>query len=100
VSCYDIALTPCFVLFANRAKKEDDPSPPPLQEGDYERAEKEIFRAIGKAEQKMQHAIEKEVDGLYHKDTDPKEKEKVKKKAKTAVKEGAKKVKQAVDDVS
>jgi hypothetical protein len=85
-------------LFANRAKKEAPP--PPLQEGDYERAEKEIFRAIGKAEQKMQHAIEKEVDGLYHKDTDPKEKEKVKKKAKTAVKEGAKKVKQAVDDVS
>jgi hypothetical protein len=85
-------------LFANRKKKEAPP--PPLQEEDYERAEKEIFRAIGKAEQKVQHAIEQEVDFLYHKAKDRKEKEQVKQKAKTAVKKGAKKVKQTVDDVS
>ena len=69
---------------------------------DYELAQKAIFHAAERAEEKLQHAVEQEVMTLFHKDHDDEHhqqhKEKVKAKAKKAVEEGAKKIKQKVKD--
>jgi hypothetical protein len=72
-----------------------------LQDEDFERAEKAILNAIGKVELKIQDAIEKEVDTLYHKDTDEQgleTKQQISQKANQAIEKGAKKVKETVDD--
>ena len=64
---------------------------------DYGRAEREIYKAIEKLEEKVQKAVENEVANLFH-DLEHHEKLAIAAKANKAVKEGAKKVKQRVED--
>ncbi|CAJ1962725.1 unnamed protein product [Cylindrotheca closterium] len=59
---------------------------------DYERAEKQIFGAIGNLEHNVAKVMEKEVDTLFH-EMDHHDKAAVKKKAQKAVKRGVKRVK-------
>ncbi|KAL3904237.1 MAG: hypothetical protein SGARI_005011 [Bacillariaceae sp.] len=67
-----------------------------ITQDDYQRAEKAIFHAVGQIEQRVQHAIEDEVDTIFH-ELDHHEKESIKEKAKAKVQTGAKKVRQKVE---
>ncbi|KAG7344221.1 hypothetical protein IV203_022229 [Nitzschia inconspicua] len=64
---------------------------------DYQRAEKAIFQAVSRLEEKVQHAIEDEVDILFH-ELEPHEKESIKQQAKDRVQSSAKKIRQKVSD--
>lgn len=74
----------------------DSPEPPIISKGDYERAEQEIFDAIGRLEHGVEKVIESEVEMIFHKLEDH-EKSAIVKKASQAVKRGASKVKQEVN---
>ena len=82
---------------ANRGKVSKVEPPPKVSADDYERAEKAIFDAVGKLEEKFQHVVEDEVDTLFH-ELEHHEKEAIKEKVKSQVEKGAKKVKQKVED--
>lgn len=64
---------------------------------EYERAQKAILSAVTTVEDHAQRLIAAEVDTLFH-GLDHKEKKKVAAKAKKAVEEGSRKVKQSVSD--
>lgn len=59
---------------------------------DYERAEKQIFNAIGKLEHNIEKVMEQEVDTLFH-EMEHHDKVAIKETAKKVVKRGAKRVK-------
>lgn len=69
---------------------------PEISLDEYQRAEKAIFQAVSKLEEKVQHAIEDEVDTLFH-ELDHHEKESIKQQAKAKVQQSAKKVRQKVE---
>jgi len=72
-------------------------SVPPVSTDDYERAQKAIFGAISSMEKRVQQAVEKEVDTLFH-NLEHLEKEEIKARAKKAVAKGGQKVRKTVDD--
>jgi putative NIF3 family GTP cyclohydrolase 1 type 2 len=67
-----------------------------ISQDDYQRAEKAIFHAVEQMEQRVQHAIEKEVDTLFP-ELEHHEKESIKEKAKAKVQTGAKKVREKME---
>lgn len=83
-----------FFLYSGRTVSVEHPE---ISADDYQRAEKVIFDAVRQLEDKVRHAIEKEVDTLFH-DLEPHEKSSIKQQAKERVQKGAKKVRQKVED--
>jgi hypothetical protein len=84
-------------LFSGKTPTKVDANPPTISKDEYDRAEQEIFNAIGRLEENVERVVEREVDTLFH-ELEHHEKTAIKVKAKEAVKRGAKKVKQNVDD--
>lgn len=70
---------------------------PEISADDYQRAEKAIFEAVGRLEEKVQHVLEDEVDTLFH-DLGHEEKESIKQEAKERVQKSAKQVRKKVED--
>jgi hypothetical protein len=70
---------------------------PEISNDDYQRAEKAIFEAVGQLEAKVKHAIEDEVETLFH-DLEHDEKEYIKQQAKERVQKSAKTVRKKVED--
>ena len=78
-------------------KRDNIPSAAHALHDDYERAEEQIFDAIGKLEHNVEKVMEAEVDTLFH-DMEHRDKAAIKEKAQDAVKRGAKKVKADIGD--
>lgn len=85
------------MLFSGKTAKTAVENNPKVSEDDYERAEKAIFDAVGKLEVKVQHAVENEVDMLFH-ELEHHEKEAIKKTVREKVQKSAQKVKKLVED--
>lgn len=86
------------LILSRRGKitKKVNADPPTVSKDDYDRAEQEIFKAIGRLEENVERVVEREVDTLFH-ELEHREKTAIKEKAKKAVKQGVKKVAQDVD---
>ena len=90
----DTCLSPLVKTLRHRGKTAK--ADPEISHDDYQRAEKAIFHAVGQLEQRVQHAIEDEVDTIFH-DMDHHEKESIKEKTKAKIQTGAKKVREKVE---
>ena len=79
--------------------ENNDPKQPKDPDEEYQRAQQAILNAVTTVENHAQRLIAAEVDTFFH-GLDPKEKKKVAKKAKRAVAEGSRKVKETVSSDS